>query len=337
VNRIRQWWSSQSEPLVDAFLPDGNAPIRPYRGYLRLWLAEMSLAHDRRAATDRYPALQATVRLSFGGSPDTVFATVVRPPVGQEGPGIRRDIPLTALLPYAGGTVDLQVSLLDVAGTDDLAVALDILGEFSSLLTPPLATVAGVAGKVATGINRIGDRLEAGGQRPVLTVQRSLAGDARGLQPGHLVGALATADALPDGSFTVHGGRLRRTAGNQPVAGLDYLVLRLEVTAERDDWRFPEWDALIGQAFEARMLGQQDRFEQLRTDVLARIVLAADLTPADRQRVARLVRDELDDSALGAAGEERQTTVAGLVASRGLPDPAAVRDLDLVGLLSWSR
>ncbi|MFC7530847.1 hypothetical protein [Actinoplanes sp. GCM10030250] len=331
--RVKEWWSSKSEPLVDAFFADGGAPVRPYRGYLRLWLSEMSLAQDRRSATDRYPALQASVRLSFAGSPGTVLPTVIRPPQGQEGPGIRRDIPLTALLPYAGGTVDLQVALLDVAGNDDLAMALDIVGEFSSLLTPPLSTVAAVAGKVANGINRIDERMEAGGQRPVLALQRSLTADAQGLQPGHLVGALATTGELPAGSFTVSHGRLVDTGSGEPIAGLDHLVLRLEVMPERDDWRFPEWDVLIGQAQEAQLLGQADRFQQIRADVLTRVVLSADLTPDDRRRVARLIRDELDSFSLGAAGEERTVTVGGLVETHGLPDAMTVRDLDMAALL----
>ncbi|MEU8242651.1 hypothetical protein AB0C07_30725 [Actinoplanes missouriensis] len=328
-NRVRDWWSSAARPLVDAFVADGE-PIRAYRGYLRLWLSEMSLAEGRRAATDRFPAVQASTRLSFGGSPDTVLSTIVRPAQGQEGPGIHRDIPLTALLPYAGGTVDLQVSLLDVAGQDDLAIALDILGEFSSLLTPPLATVAGVAGKVATGLSRIDNRMDADGQRPVLTLQQSLTAGPAGLQPGYLLAAAATADDLPAGSFTVEKGRLTRTGGGEPVA---YLIVRLEVLPERDDWRFPEWDTLIGLANEAQLLGHTERFAQLRADLLSRVVTAPDLTPDDRRRVARLVRDELDGFTLGASGEDRPKTVAGMVETRGLPTAAAVRDLDLAALL----
>ena len=323
-NQVRDWWSSAPEPMIEGFFADDGPAVRAYRGYLRVWLSEMALSHDRRRATDRFPAVQASIRLSFGGSPETVFSTVVRPPRGQEAPAIHRDIPLTALLPFAGGTVDLQVSLLDVAGTDDLRLALDILGEFSSLLTPPLATVAAVATRVANGIGRVDDQLGAGGQRPVLSMQRGLAAGPEGLLSGYLLGSLAT-----EGELTVEKGRLR--GARSPV---DYLVLRVETMAERDDWRFPEWDALIGQATAARVLGQGDRFRQLRDEVLSRIVLSADLTPADRKRVAIVVRDELDTFELGAVGQEKPDTVAGVVEQRGLPSAISVRDLTLTDLLS---
>ncbi|GAA0465608.1 hypothetical protein Ade02nite_47610 [Paractinoplanes deccanensis] len=97
---------------------------------------------------------------------------------------------------------------------------------------------------------------------------------------------------------------------------------------ERDDWRFPEWDALVGQAMEARVLGQTERFEQVRADVLTRIVLSPDLNPVDRKCVAAAIRDELDDFALDAAGEERPTTVARVIAERGLPSPVSVHNLE---------
>ncbi|HEU4348272.1 MAG TPA: hypothetical protein VFR35_10835 [Actinoplanes sp.] len=333
-DRVSEWWSSESEPLVNDFVAHGGPLIKPYGGYLRIWLSEMSLAKDRRAATDRFPALQASVRLSFGGGPDTTFSTITRPPEGHEGPSIRRDIPLTTLLPYAGGTVDIQVALLDVAGASDLQVALDILGEFSSLLTPPLSTVAGVANKVASGIGRIDDHLAANDQRPVLALQRSLSGGATGLEPGYLFGVLASPEDLPAGSVRVTEGRLSLTGNGAALTGFDYLVLRVETTADRDDWRFPEWDGLIGEAMAAQVLGQIDRFQQLRTDVLARIVTSADLTPTDRLRVASLVKNELDGFALGASGEDRHDTLVGLVKSRGLPDRLAVQHLTAADLLA---
>jgi hypothetical protein len=334
--RVRDWWSSDAQHVVHDYLPDGGPDLVPYRSYLRVWLAEMFLARDRRAATDRYPAVQASVRLSFGGSPDTTFSTLSRPPAGQEGPGVRRDVALTGLLPYAGGTIGLQAGLLDVAGDNDLAVALDVIGEFSSLLTPPLSTVAGIAGKVAAGIARVDDELAATGERPVLVVERTLAAGAGPLRPGHLVVIRAGRDELPAGSFAMAGGRLCRVGGGraEPLTGYDYLVLRLEAVAERDDWRFPEWDALIGQALAAQVQGQLDRYEQLRTDLLARIVTSADLTPTDRIRVATLVRDELAAFRLGAAGEAGPDTIAGLVAARGLPDRLAVAHLTPADLLS---
>jgi hypothetical protein len=76
--------------------------------------------------------------------------------------------------------------------------------------------------------------------------------------------------------------------------------LRVECRAERDDWRLPELDALIRAAGVAYILGREDTYCALRTDAIARAWNSPDLIPADRKRVALLVKDELN--ALGLLG-----------------------------------
>lgn len=339
--KVSDWWSSEAVHLSSAFYPDpAGAALRPHQSYLRVWVSEMFLAHDRQRGVDRYPAVQASIRLRFAGSDGATFSTIVRPPQGQEGPGVRRDHPLTELLPYAGGVLDLQVGLLDVEGVNHVALALDVLGDFASLLAPPLSTALTVADKVAGGIGKIDAALSASGQRPLLALERSLVssggGGAATLQPGCIAVIRASETDVPPGSCTVVDGYLYRNVNGQleHLTGHDYMVVRIEARAERDDWRFPEWDRLIGQAQAAQIGGKVDDAKALRQEVLSRIVLSGDLTPVDRKRVAKLVKDELDAFELGAAAEERLGSVSSLVAQRGLPDRSAAEALTLDELLT---
>lgn len=116
----------------------------------------------------------------------------------------------------------------------------------------------------------------------------------------------------------IHDGRLHLRTETTTVlpTGVDYLVVRVECRTERDDWRFPELDALIRAAGEAFIHHRHDTYQDLRTDAIARAWNSADLTATDRKRVALLVRDELDG--LGELG-----IVAG--PQRSLHDIAAER------------
>jgi len=339
--KVSDWWSSESVHLSNAFYPDpAGAVLQPHQSYLRVWLSEMFLASDRDHGVDRFPAVQASVRLRFAGSDGVTFSTMVRPAVGQEGPGVRRDRPLTELLPYAGGLLDLQVGLLDVEGVNHVALALDVLGDFATLLVPPLSTALAVADKVANGIGRIDGALSAGGRRPLLVLERSLAspggGSAAVLQAGCLVVIRATEAEVPAASCTVVDGYLYRVIDGklEHLTGHDYMVVRIEARAERDDWRFPEWDRLIGRSQAAQISGKVDEAKALRQEVLSKIVLSGDLTPVDRKRVGKLVKDELDAFDLGAAGGERLSSVSSLVAQRGLPDRSAAAAVTVEELLA---
>jgi hypothetical protein len=81
-------------------------------------------------------------------------------------------------------------------------------------------------------------------------------------------------------------------------------------------------------AGEAFILGQQDTYAARRTEAIARAWNSADLIPADRKRVALLVKEELDGlGQLGAVpGPERTLDV---VAAQRLASPDDDR---LVGL-----
>lgn len=333
--RIREIWSKRAAQLTYVYLPDPDAPPPvPQDSYLRLWLADMFLAESRKQAADVYPSLRACVRLSFGTGDRVTLATVV---VGGQGatagPGTHSGR-LTGLIPFAGGTVAVQAGLYRLRANDRLRLAFEILASFSSLLVPPLASIAALSEKVAGGIDKVELAVERAGDGPVLVLDREYAvggppGDA--LVGGHVVVVSADAGRFDPARLAVLGGRL--CYDTVPVEGHDYLVLRVETRTERDDWLFPEWNRLIASALEARVRGEQSRFARYRTEVLAQIALSADLTANDRRRAAKLVKDELDRGGFEAASDEGFTTLDDLIAQRGLPPASTVDGLTLAELL----
>lgn len=335
--RIQGWFVQNASQSTVVFLPEAGAESLPaYTGYVRLWLAEGFLAQQRAWAADQFPALHGGVSLSFLGNEAAAFASLSRPPDRWKVPGAQMDFPMTALLPFNGGTVEVEAALYKATTDSPIGMAVDLVGGIASLLGPPLAVAAVIADKLSDGLDAV---LQASKTDPVLGVHWTLVspgGGGNALTPGHLVVVGAPTGSLP-GTLVIDNGRLRLDTGRDLalVTGRDYLVLRVECRAERDDWRLPELDGLIRSAGEAFILGQQEVYQSRRTEAIARAWNCADLIPTDRTRVALLVKEELDSLAeLGAVPPDDRTI--GRIAGERLPtaDDARLDGLTLGQLLS---
>jgi hypothetical protein len=333
-DRARRWWTEDATHVIYQHMPMAGAPpMEAHSTYLRLWVTDLFVAKARQRAGDQYPAVRASARLSFAGSEQT-FSTLVQATAGEQAPGIRSRR-LTNLIPFCGGVVGIQSCLYSVRASDDIRLALDLLGGFTSLLMPQLTAIAGMQEQVAAGIDKVEGVMERSGQRAVLTLDReyTAAGPVgEPLRPGHIAVINAEAVAIDRTELSVRDGQLYH--GDRPLDGYDYLVLGIETLRERDDWEIPEWTALIAAAIEARERAWDDRFRDIRQDLMAKIMSCHDLVRADRQRVAAMVRAELEQPRWGAAGDARPMTIAEMVRLGGLPDQAAVADLTLADLLS---
>ncbi|MGH8907025.1 MAG: hypothetical protein ACRD0K_11020 [Egibacteraceae bacterium] len=333
--------SSDAAHLVSAFIPDEAGDAAPFvagRTYLRLWLADMFLAQDRRWFTDQYPAVQASIRLSFAGQQRT-FTRVARPAKNQLGRGIWQDYQLSDLMPYWGGVVVVEGGLVAIKGDNLLSLTLDVLGDFASLVAPPLASALNIAEKVANGI----DKLIGAGGDVALAYHRGFAAAGGGgqnvLRPGYLAVVGASTSKLDPRDLTVADSRLHRRSGSSstPLTGYDYLVFRIEGRQERDDWRFPDLQRLLDQAHIARAFGKDDDFEALKCQLLASVVTSLDLTVPDRRRVALSIKEELEiieSAGLGALPFE-PSTLPDIVRKRAIPfrEAASLPPITLAELL----
>ena len=216
--------------------------------------------------------------------------------------------------------MEVEAALYEARTDGPLGTAVELVSSLASLLGPPLATAAMVADKISTGLDTV---LASAGTQPVLALHAALVsagGAGTAVQPGYLA-VLSAPEGKLVGPPVIHEGRLHLLDGTTPVppTGVDYLAVRVECRAERDDWRFPELDELIRAAGAAYLKGRQETYADLRSDAITRAWNSTDLTPADRKRVALLVRDELDglgefgivpgpDRALGTVAGEQLTT-----------------------------
>ena len=301
---------AKADQLTCTWIADAGSaePLRANRDYVRIWLADLFLARSRRWFTDHFPAVHATVVLERAGWERVELATLVRPPADELAPGVSLNHPLTPLLPYRGGVVRVQGGLLVVEGDDVLATALDVVQELSALVVPGIGAALGVAERVTGGVKRL---VGAGGQA-VLRGDVGFGGDGGGqeLRRGHIAVVSAPAGRFGAGELGVAGGRL--SVGGRPLAGHDYMLFRIEASDERDDWRFPEIEDLLGRARTARAHRDQPAFEAFRNAAMEVAARSPDLSDPDRRRVPLAIKAALDEEAGAGAGAESGGAPAGL-------------------------
>ena len=324
---LKDLFVKEGEHLVSVFFAEkDSAPLVPNDSYLRLSLSELFLADEKEWGGDHIPAVQASIRLKFTTTAPQTFTTLVQPSV-PTGRGVVEDYPLTEWLPYRGQAVEFEAALYQILGKNNLLTAISILSDFTSLVTPPVSAALAIVDKVAAGIEKV---VEANAKDPALVVHKTLSGEA--LRPGWLAVIRATDQDLNSQSLYLNEpGKLSQAASR--LTGYDFLVLRVEGTADREDWRTPDLDAAIKAAGNARAMARKDEYERLRDEALTKIYLSPDLTGPHQRQLAKLVQEELDTYAAGAAGAGGMT-VADIVARRGLPSRSEVQHLTLSELLS---
>ena len=313
-------------------LPDKDAPeLVADESYIRVSLSEFWLGTGRSWGFDRKPVVQAAAHVLFG-KPDKrvpgatvlerqTFAVLVRPSAGQ---GVFRDYRITEWLPYRGQSVELEAALYSVLGRNRLLTAVDVISGFAPLVTPPVSAALAVADRVAAGIEKA---VKANDAEPRLPLHTGLTA------PGWVVVADAPASKLPSGELSVDSaGQLCRNG--LPLTGCDYLVLRVEACRERKDWRTPDLDLAIAAALNARDNdGAKKVYKRLYDEALSRIYLSPDFTSSQRKKVAKVVKEELDDSSYGAAGDV-DVTLAKIISRRGLPSDEEAEFLTLDELIA---
>jgi hypothetical protein len=334
--RATSWFDANTAHVTREFIPEpGGRPARAYEDYIRIWLAEGFLAKAATWGNAHFPVLHGGAALNYlGGS--TPFTKFGQPDNTPAAPGSLLDFQLTPLLPFSGGVVEIEASLYQASTAGPLVTALKIAGTLDTLLTPPLSLAATIAGKVGDGMDSV-----LGKAKPLLAVHASMVSEGGGADEMKLApGWLAVIDkprSQLTGSLSVQknlGLCIDNGQGPRQLSGVDYLLIKVECRPDRDDWRFPELDELIGQAGRAAINGWADMFEDCRKAAITRAWTSPDLTPADRKRVAKLVADEIEAAGkLGAVpGPDQSLEV---IADERLParDAPEVRNLTLRSLI----
>jgi len=287
---------------------DYDTALETEKHYLRVWLSEMCLAHDRKWCSTWHPVAHSSVRLQFGGylgRPTTVDIPHVAGPLHLDGVGtanldevVQLNHPLTALLPFRGGDVEVTAGLLAMKGRDHLETTLGILGELSGLLAvPQLSAALVVIGPLASGLEKLVGATDGRMHLGLHDTWVGRGGTAPNiLKPGYLVVARTTADRLPPAELWVRDGRLCRGASLDhagPLTGVTYMLLRIEGRAERDDWSaLTTLASLRDMALEHLLRGDEGAASTALTAARMAALRAPELTRIDALRVAtQLVRE----------------------------------------------
>ncbi|MDQ3685364.1 MAG: C25 family cysteine peptidase [Acidobacteriota bacterium] len=278
-------------------------PIQAGRHYLRLWLSEMFLNKEVQGAKSWYPAVHSLASFDFGNQPVEIPNIADTTRIGAQpnrmGDVIARNFQLTPPMPFNGGTVTLQAGLIALEGQNYLKTFLDVLGKFSGLLNvAQLSTVLGIAQPLALGVQQLLGSTDGHmhlGFRDSFTAETA--------RDGYIAAIRGTENEVRPSELRVVNNQLRIGTGfgesqHRPLEGFDYMLFRVEVFEERDDW---EKLTSIQEPFQEALrdlldpLTSERAVYHLRTAML-RARLAPELTTADRRRVVDSLQEQFDQA-----------------------------------------
>jgi hypothetical protein len=271
--------------------------------YVRLRLAQMFLRKEVQWLKSWQPAVHSLVRLEAGDQalevPNIADATRIGIQPTDAGLVISKKFVLTPTLPFNGGLVHLSAGLMAIEGQNYLKNALQVLGGFAELLNVTQFSAAlNVVQPLALGIQNV--FTGEGKTHMHLGIHNTYA--AGELQAGYIVAVRATEQQLKPDELWVVGGQLRRGRGpdagqSVPLEGFDYLLLRVEVFEQRDDW---EKLSAIEEPFREALKAlhdpaTEDQAPQYLRTAFLKTRLAPELTRADRRRVVQNLKDQYEE------------------------------------------
>ncbi len=295
-------------------------PLEAGKNYFRLWLSEMCLAKDREWFKSLYPVVHSIIHIQFGNqeiSLPYVAGSLNLSDVNSSNLDkvIQLNHPMTSLMPFNGGAVEVAAGILAMQGEDYLNRFIKVMGDFSSILVvPQLSTALNVAGPIAKGVEEL---LGVSNGDMHLGLHQSFVGKGGGstncLKAGYIAAILAEEEELDTNGLWVMNDRLRYGTSaddSEPLTGFTYMLFRIESREERDDMDgLTNISEPFNEAISALMNGEEERSKTLLRTCIAAAMTSPDLTKADRRRVAQVMKTEFDEAqnmVVPTRGEVRQ-------------------------------
>ena len=308
------------DPL-DELEVEGANPLLPDQDYFRIVLAQMHLANKSTFLSHWLPGAHVRVKYTRQDAPAVEYAKVLRPDAERMAAGARINFPVTDLVPYRGGVVEIEAALFGLQNGTRLDLAVDVLEAVSGLALPAVATAVTVASQVTAAAKKL---VEAGDGVVHLNIHQSyVSADGTNaentLRPLYLAARLAGEPAVDPTSLRVVKDRLHVAGpGGEtiPLVGVDFLLLKVESRVHRDDFWLPEFELLLSKAIAALRNGDKPRAENYRQDAIAAALDSPVLTWVDRERVVEAAKARfavVAGAGLGAAGGREPRTVRDLV------------------------
>jgi len=302
----------------------GTPALVPDEHYFRVSLAQMHLADQSTLLADWVPGAHVTVGYRRQGAPDAEYSRVLRPDPERLAQGARLNFPVSDLVPYRGGVVEIEAALFGLQTGNRLDLVVDVLQLVSGLGLPAVGPALQVAGQVTKAAREL---VASGGAVHLAMHQSYVAGGGANadnvLRPLYIAALLAEDGPAPK-SLSVAGDQLQAAddaGGATPLLGRDFVLLKIEGRPDRDDFWLPELELFLSKAIAALRANDRSRAEDYQKDAIAAVWDSPALTWVDRDRVIASVRQRfaaVANSGLGAAGD-REPSVRELVETYGPP------------------
>jgi hypothetical protein len=321
------WFSGQIESITirptRIFVPKSNDLIADASGavgttsgvklvaeehYLRLWLREMCLRDDRVWFTTRYPAVHSVVGLQYGDRTLELANISGNSKLQLKAVDLDRSVqtnyPLTALLPFRGGTVQLDCGLVSMKNDDLVKEFTGVVSDFAGKLTvPQVSSAISLASSVASGIQEV---LTGGAAAAKLYYHTAFTGQNAATE---LVSGFIFLSAVPENTISrdqlwITSNGVRKGVNKDSLTSLDvsdYMVVQIECVVARDDWQQLTSIADPFQvAVDAKIGGDTDKAKVLFNQARMAAFKSTDLTSLDRKRVLAAMVMHFNE--LGAEG-----------------------------------
>ena len=302
--------------------------------YVRIWLSEMFLKSNNVWFTSRFPLVYSLVGLQYAGK-NLELANVSgknrfeikQPDLDRS---ILRDYPLTPLLPFRGGTIEIDCGLVSMQAGNLVQSFAGVVSDLAGKLNAPqVAAIVGIAESVAGGVQQL---LGAGEAETMLYIHDTF--DANDLRDQFiLLSGKRQADVPPHTIWVTDAG-VRQGVNFANLTQLDpqdFIVLRIEVAEERDDWRsLTAISEPLEAATEAQFGGEDNKAKLLINQAKLATIKSPDLTRRDMQRVIAGIDKELQSPqpAPAMAGLKPSSALEKAVARVSPEEAAALAPLD---------
>ncbi len=343
--KVRRTGQRQARAFVFQQIPSSGADpgvlqpaLVPEQDYFRVWLCQMFLGTRSTLTADWLPAAHARVSLTRTARPPLEYSKVLRPEADQLAQGVKLNYPLTDLIPFNGGIVEIEAALIAWQQANRMDVAVELLQAVSAVAIPisAVAPALEIATKVTTAARNL---VEKGEGAVHLDLHQSFTSGndadsstepATVLRPTYLAVLLADESQVSPGTLRVVDSQLCQVNTDGQVShlvGWDFLLLRVEGRATVDSFWLPEMEALLDKAISALEAGNRTLAENYRSAAIAVAWRSPFFTWSDRDRIIDAIKARFDHVArrgLGAAPIKRPKSLTALVTEYG-PEVGEVR------------
>ena len=336
---VRDARKNLSIPIPSTHVKDPRySPVSLKAGqhYFRLVLSEMSLRRDRAWFASWYPAVHSLVKCTFGDQKveiPYIAGGLTLPDITPNNLDrvIQINNPLTGLIPFNGGDVELSAGLFALKGEDYLDDLLKVLGDFAQKLTlPQISAALDIAGPLAHGVEELLGARDKTLHLGFHQLFNSGSGGSSNLKAGYFAVILGEERDIYKEQLWVVDDRLRIGAGmddSRPLSGYAYMLFRIECHEERDDWQ--ELDSIrepFAMAVEALMNQQPEVSSWLLRRAYTAVLNASDLTLGHRIAAAYQLKERYRKiSNLGLGAVQPELTNLQLIMDEAMPAETALK------------